>query len=197
MTDFRPISKTRPPDQRGRDIFHLVVVEGFSSEDVAKKYKIKRRQVERIVFDASRWQTLQQASVDPKMTQVTHLQMLRHQYEQIMLAWRSSRTDDVIVKATHNGQGELQKKEHTVRPQSGELRYLEHARRIMAEIRELEAILSPPEKEQELPDVENLTEEEYDQILAELDCRLAELVQRAGMETDSPVSPDLDQTPES
>lgn len=169
------------PTKRSQAIYCRVVIEGCDVEQVARDFRIGVPRVKQLVGQVRSWIRGAKRSVDEERTgddssslRQLHLARLEHQWEQVMLAWYRSTQVEETEKVLADEKGQ-RKAEKTRRSQTGDVRYLEQARAIMQEIRELlgDALNQQPAEEQH---VESLTLDERE---AALDRLLENLGQRA------------------
>ncbi len=186
MTDFRTIYNTDPPSDRERAIHQKVAVQGQLPEEIAEEFGTTLSDVTSTVYRVGYWLALEQLGQDPHLVKVLHVKRLEHQWQIAMDAWRRSQKPEETAKVTRSGKKEDDKNpktEHVRRGQTGDVRYLDQARRILAEIRALCGAEGPLNSEEDLVDVQNLTPEEKQ---AELDCRIAAAYRRQGVQEDGP-----------
>ncbi len=132
-----------PPDpelaDRDREIFRIVAVEGRSTSDVARDFSLSQRHVQRIVRRTQRQLVLRQLmrAPDPRWLSEMHLRRLEHQWQEAMVAWYRSHLPSETIKYSTERGSDKAKIERTRREQQGDVRYLENARRILADIRAL------------------------------------------------------------
>ena len=181
MTDYQAFYRSQPPTEHDQDIFHRVAVEGMTVVEIADELSQSSGDIESIVRRVQRWLALEQLRQDPHLVKAMHLRRLEYQWQVVMEAWYQSQKPSTTMKIARDKEGK-QKIEHTHRPQTGDVRYLDQARKIMAEIRVLYGAQGPIEHiEEEMPNVGALTP---DQRAVELVARLETLRQRQRMESD-------------
>ena len=181
------------PGEQEREIYRQVSVEGRFAEDVAADYEISEARVRRILQRVRRWLEQVHMPINVRGLQALHLQRLEHQWHEAMSAWyRSGRKDETIKssyedskrrtagssskpKTGKSAEDGRRKVERTTREPCGDVRYLEQARKIMAQVRALsaEAVVLQQEEQRH---VDQLTAEARD---AEAAARVAAIRERA------------------
>ena len=159
-----------------------VVIEGCAMEQVAKEFNVRLQRLKIVIAEVKRWLrrtpgTLEHANKceTGRVLLDLHLARLEHQWEQLMLAWYRSTQAEETEKVIGDEKGQ-RKAEKIRRTQTGDVKYLEHAREIMAEMRRLSMSEAPNSTAQEQEHVESLT---LEQRQAALDCLLETLGRRA------------------
>ena len=154
------------PSERDRAIFRAVAVEGRPAAEVAAEHGLTAAHLQRIVRKIERLLAERSILEEPPWVRVLHLRRLEHQWNEAMVAWYRSQLPHEVMKATLDPAAKKQRIERTVRPRTGDIRYLEHARKLLAEIR----AASRDEHEEQNHDVESLTLEQREtELLALLD----------------------------
>ena len=148
MSSKRKIEFSRPPSDRDYSIFERVLVEGRTRQQVAQDVGLSRQRVGSIARQVASWLSKNVIANDPSEVHSTHIRRLEHQWREAMDAWYESRGDEETIKVTidnvckedPSGQQyrtSRERKEKTVRKKPGDIRFLWHARAVMAEIRDL------------------------------------------------------------
>jgi hypothetical protein len=139
--------KQRPPSKRYQAIYCRVAVEGRAIEAVASEFAIAIETVERVVRHVKHWFQLgcpgllevDRAVIGGVALRDLHLARLEHQWDEVMAAWYRSKQPEEVEKATVDEKKQV-KGEKTRRSQSGDVKYLNLAREILAEIRLLRGV---------------------------------------------------------
>lgn len=175
------------PSSRSQAIYCRVMIEGCSIEQVAKDCEVGVARIKTIVAEVRRWirrspggNVLDSKTESGLALRQLHIARLEHQWEQTMLAWYRSMQVEETEKVVGDEQGK-RKAEKTRRTQTGDVKYLQQAREIMAEMRLLIANTTSGTNlnTEEPTHVESLT---LAQREAALDCLLETLGQRARAE---------------
>lgn len=175
--------------EQAKSIYRAVIVEGRPLGQIAATHGVSEESaMATIQRYLERHVPLALELHDTRVRRL-HLARLEHQWREAMNAWYRSIQREEIVKVSSEGhdadanstakdegaaarRGSKRKIERTTLNPCGDVRYLEQARRILAEYRELCDGHTPAEHEEWI-DVEALTteqrEEELDRILAALD----------------------------
>ena len=145
------------PDEQQRRIYREVCIIGRRPAEVAKAANLSENRVNAIVYRVRKWLEQVTMPINFRALQALHLQRLEHQWHEAMSAWyRSGSKDETVKVALEEGKqktaspsangrakpasGEGKRKvEKTTRETYGDVRYLEQARKIMAEFRSLSA----------------------------------------------------------
>jgi hypothetical protein len=183
------IKSLKPPSNRTQAIYCRVMIEGCPVEQVAKEYAVGVERIKKVVCEVKRWIRRTPGGVPLDATRETglalrqlHLARLEHQWEQLMLAWYRSTQAEETEKVVGDEKGQ-RKAEKTRRTQTGDVKYLEQARQIMAEMRALSTSgIGNQQSTEESTHVESLT---LAQREAALDCLLETLGERARAEETS------------
>jgi len=164
------------PGEREREIYREVAIHGRLPAQIAARFEMSEARVRGIVHRVRRWLAQVHLPVDLRGVQAMHLHRLEHQWQEAMSAWYRSGSKEETVKASYE---DLRKKpagrakspaanvaktasgkvkpdedgkrkvERTTRAPCGDVRYLEQARKIMAEYRSLSAeVAAAQQKEQ-------------------------------------------------
>lgn len=179
MSPKRKSELLRPPSDRDYSIFERVLVEGRTRQQVAQDVGLSRQRVGTIARQVAIWLSKNIIANDPAEVFSTHIRRLEHQWREAMDAWYESRDGEETLKVilddastknqTKGNHGKSrERKEKTVRNKPGDIRFLWHARVVMAEIRELtESGLKVIELEEENVDALNTERTEIRKIFAE------------------------------
>jgi hypothetical protein len=135
----------RPPSTRSQTIYCRVSVEGRTIDATASEFNITGDTVKRVLRGVRRWMKLGCQGVPKPSGDAAHGEALRdlhvarleHQWNEVMAAWYRSKQPEETDKAVVDDRKQV-KGEKTRRSQTGEVKYLTHARAIMAEIRQLD-----------------------------------------------------------
>jgi hypothetical protein len=122
---------------RDRNIFQQVAVEGRKLDDVAQTEQLSVKQTRRIVQHASRVFALRSFHHEAPHVRAMHLQRLEHQWQEAMYAWYRSQNEIETYKTFKKGPKAEPSIERTSVKQCGDVRYLEYARKLLGEIRQL------------------------------------------------------------
>jgi hypothetical protein len=158
--------------ERDRGIFQQVAVEGRQYDEVAKKEELCVKQIRRIVQRTSRVLALRSWRSEAPWVRAMHLRRLEHQWQETMLAWYRSQRDECVVKVTKKTPDAEPSVESVTTKQAGDVRYLEYARRLLGEIRQLGGVSDLSTGGDVYATVETLTIEqrtaEFHRIIAQL-----------------------------
>ncbi|MCA9268651.1 MAG: hypothetical protein KDA41_09280 [Planctomycetales bacterium] len=144
------------PTQEQRRLYRRIYVEGRFPQQVAAEFGMSVAQVLTAARRVARWFLLVQPMTDAQDVAALHLHRLEHQWQEAMQAWHRSGQQEEVLKVSYEGAGQdeaerpttstgaksrgkeaKQKFEKVTRGPCGDVRYLEQARRIMAEYRAL------------------------------------------------------------
>lgn len=125
------------PSDRERELFRRVAIEGRSFDEIAADEKISPRQARRLVLKAERMLALQAFHHEAPWVRAMHLKRLEHQWQETMLAWYRSQRDECVVKVVKKSPDAEPSVESVSSKPSGDVRYLEYARKLLGEIRQL------------------------------------------------------------
>lgn len=171
-----------PPATKKMHIFRQCMVEGIPRDEVAQQHKLLRPTVNRYIREVERWLAVQVVILESLMVGHLHLDRLEHQWHELMSAWYRSKQDQVTTKVSTDKQGN-QRAEQTRRRSQGEARYLEQARRVLTDIRDLLGITDLSTYEELLRDDSPLT---LDQRMALLDRLVQEICHSKPANTNVP-----------
>lgn len=134
-----PAAVASDPDltDRDRNIFQQVAVEGRKLDDVAQIEQLSVKQTRRIVQHASRVLALRSFNSEAPWVRAMHLHRLEHQWQEAMYAWYRSQRDEETLKVKRETPTSQPSVERVHVKQSGDVRYLEYARKLLGEIRQL------------------------------------------------------------
>lgn len=134
-------SQPRPPSKRYREIFTLVEVHGRTYADVAKELGLQQKSVTDICSKVrtwmrrygARWDRISESRKRAAIACELYVARLEHQWQEAMAAWYRSTQPKQIAKAVFKGKV-LDRSEVTQRSQTGEVRYLMQAARVLEKI---------------------------------------------------------------
>jgi hypothetical protein len=155
-----PADLARPSD-RDLEIFRKVAVEGHCRSELAKEYSLSERSIRHVLRKTQQWVAARFFTPDSPEVRSLHLQRLEHQWEEVMVAWYRSQLPLEMTRTWKDDKGRTGA-QVVRRMRTGEPRYLEHARRILADIRRLGADgqVAPSALEMDYVDVATLTPEQ-------------------------------------
>jgi hypothetical protein len=191
--------KQSAPTARSQAIYSRIVIEGCDPETIAKEFNISLSQLHKIVSQVRTWirratsgllittseketsENILEDKVNVTLLELRklHLARLEHQWEQVMLGWYRSLQVEETEKVVGDEKGH-RKAEKIRRTQTGDVAYLEQARKIMQEMRALFPLQSTDTAHEENNHVENLTLEQREIAIDNL---LETIRQRAGETT--------------
>ena len=160
--------------ERDRNIFQQVAVEGRHYDVVAKKEQLSVKQIRRVVQHVSRIFALRSWHSEAPSVRAMHLLRLEHQWGEAMLAWYRSQCDEVVLKATKKTPDDKPSVESVTTNQAGDVRYLEYARKLLGEIRQLGGVADLHTQGETYATVETLTIEQRTTEFYRLVARLRE-----------------------
>lgn len=161
-----------------REVLRRVNIDGERVEEIAKSMNLPVMQVTAMLHKAQRKQRRLSKLDDPNSNftiHLLHLERLESQWREVMHSWRLSKTDAekhrvIWSVKSPGGDKDPEKLEKLKESQTGDVKYLQQAREIMAEIRELSkelAALTPKEHDREHPFTFNERIEEFHRLLVE------------------------------
>ena len=130
------------PNEQERSIYREVAVRGRATKELASQLKLSEARIQGIIRRVRRWLEQVHLPIDVRSLQSMHLARLEHQWHEAMSAWYRSGNKDETIKSSYEDQKRevkdgKRKVERTTRQPCGDVRYLEQARKIMAEYRKL------------------------------------------------------------
>jgi hypothetical protein len=156
-----------PPTSQQMRIFRQAMIDGVACEELAGNYQLTLETIQRNIRRVERWLAVQVTAQESVLVGNLHLERLEHQWNELMAAWVRSKQDEVVSKATTDQKGN-QRVERIHKSATGEVRYLEQARRVLADIRTLLGIQHIPTEEELMNNVESLTLEQRGALLHRL-----------------------------
>lgn len=161
------------PGEQERATYREVAIRGRTPKQLAADLKISEARIQGMVERVRRWLSQMSLPVDLRALQTQHLARLEHQWHEAMSAWYRSSNMEETIKSSWEDQKQQKappkdgkrKVERTTREPCGDVRYLEQARKIMAEYRALScevALLQKKEKQ----DANELSASERDEKAA-------------------------------
>lgn len=135
------MSHPRPPCKRYREIFTLVEVHGRTYADVAKQLGLQPKSVTDVCSKVrtwmrrygARWDRISENKKRAAIACELYVARLEHQWQEAMAAWYRSTEPKQIEKGVFKG-GILDRSEITRRSQTGDVRYLMQAARVLEKI---------------------------------------------------------------
>lgn len=167
--------------ERDRGIFQQVAVEGRSLDEVARREQLSVKQIRRIAQHAARVLALRSFHSEAPWVRAMHLHRLEHQWQEAMLAWYRSQLDQETVKLTRKTPTAEPSVESVHVKQAGDVRYLDYARRLLGEIRQLGGVHDLSTGGEIYATVETLS---FEQRTAEFHRLVAQLRERARADAD-------------
>jgi hypothetical protein len=180
MTRELAVISPAPPEERDQEIFRKIAVEGRDITAVAREHQLSPQHVRRIVRVTQRQLALRSLELDTPAVREMHLLRLEHQWQEAMVAWYRSQLGEQKLKINRKGEKEPPELVESTKTEScGDVGYLEYAREVLGEMRQLGGI--PDLSQQGLfhDHVEQLT---FDERRARFDQLLETLRQRARTE---------------
>jgi hypothetical protein len=176
--------------ERDRGIFERVVVEGRRLEEVADAEQLSVKQIRRIVQHVSRVLALRSLHQEAPWVRAMHLRRLEHQWQEVMLAWYRSQHAAVVKKVSKKSPTAEPSTERVSTQQSGDVRYLEYARKLLGEIRALGGVEDFTRGAETYATVETLTIEQRTAEFHRLVARLREQARSESLDRtgDGPVA---------
>jgi len=187
MTKKKPPRKDKLLAGRHRDIFHMVEVKGISINEVAEVFDYSAGHVRRIVREGREKLQDPKLRAEMEITKWLYLLRLDSQWREAMEAWQRSQKEVEISKATRlteEGKPEKTKAERTTRSQNGDVRFLQHALKILeriAEMSSLDELTSTESGDGDLCDVRTASDDEKRAELARI---LLGIRDRVGIDPD-------------
>ena len=189
----KPISRIQKalhetiPGEQERAIYQSVAIEGRFAEEVAHQHKLPALRVEQTVRRVQQW--IDDVPLPPRNRDIhwLHLQRLDHQWHEAMTAWyRSGQTEESTkVTREQSATQECQaatgkdtgkaKVERATRNPCGDVRYLEQARKILAEYRNVRKEAAELRQQKEQQDAQSSPSAQREQEILE---QIAALRQR-------------------
>jgi hypothetical protein len=176
-----------PPSERDQAIFHQIAAEGRSAADIAVLHSLSESYVRQIERRVRRYCQKHDLLPTLAVAKSLYLARLEHQWRETMEAWRRSRQDVEVSKATkltEDGKPEKTKAERTTRSQNGDVRLLRHALKILERIDAMspvDEITSAGHGDGDLCDVQTASDDEK---RAELGRMLQGIRDRIGADPD-------------
>lgn len=126
------------PEDGHMTLYQLVAIEGRTCEEAAQLYDLAPERVSELVQAVERWIANRATVHDISAIRILHLQRLEHQWQEAMAGWHRSRQPTKQVRVdSREGAGSARRELRTLREQNGDIRFLHHAHKVMAEIRQI------------------------------------------------------------
>ena len=169
------------PNEQERSVYREIVIRGRTAQQLAAALKLSEARIQGMVERVRRWINQLPIPVDVRAMQSLHLARLEHQWHEAMSAWYQSNNKEETIKSSYEdhkrkaaaaGDGK-RKVERTTRQPCGDVRYLEQARKIMAEYRKLSAEFAATNKKEQR-DANDLSAAERDAEAAQAIAKVRE-----------------------
>ena len=145
----RPLSRIQKalheqlPNEQERRVYREIAIRGRTTRQLAESLKLPEVRIQGMVERVRRWIDQFPIPVNVRGMQSQHLARLEHQWHEAMTAWYRSGSKEETIKSSYEDQRKQaaasedgkRKVERTTREPCGDVRYLEQARKIMAEHR--------------------------------------------------------------
>ena len=145
------------PGEQERRVYREIAIRGRTAKQLAESMKLPETRIQGMVERVRRWIDQFPVPVDARAMQSQHLARLEHQWHEAMTAWYRSGGKEETIKSSYEDQRKQaaaskdgkRKVERTTRQPCGDVRYLEQARKIMAEYRKLSAEFAAHTKQEQ------------------------------------------------
>lgn len=117
-------------------IYRAVTIEGRARVDVARQFQMRPHEVDQVVRRGHEALAARHAFHNARWLKTLHLYRLEHLWSETLAAWYRSREHEEIHKATQV-ESQPAKAELVRRTRTGDIRFLDLARRLLTEIDEV------------------------------------------------------------